>query len=151
MKFVTQEEGTAVDLLYFDSWESHKWADSLYYLSIGVLWILCVCFTLYCWTGSGSNGLVIAVGLCLMLIPCGILTIRMCIEGMLSLFVVRDHFVRGDEGKRLIESQEDQNSNQESEVKSDNQHSISLSKNEAQSASEENYDSQEDSEEYEGN
>lgn len=113
--------------------------------------MLCVCFTLYCWTDSGNNGLVMAVGLCFMLIPCGILTIRMCIEGMLSLFVVRDHFVRGDEGKKLIESQVNESSNQESEEKSDNQHSILLSKSEAQSASEENYDSQEDSEEYEEN
>ena len=64
----------------------------MYYFNILFLWIVCIVFTLYCCSSSGKIGLCFAILICSLLIPCGILCIRTCLELAFSIIVIKDKF-----------------------------------------------------------
>lgn len=100
MKLPKLQQGTLVELAYFDTWETQKVVVLLYYLVFGLLWMLGTFFTVETYLNLGVLGLLGGGLVSLVFVLAGVLVCRVCLECCLSVSLLRDQKI--PENQRLV-------------------------------------------------
>ena len=84
-----------------------------------ILWFFCILFTLFCCVQKGNLGLIVSVSTCLLILPCGVLTVRVLLEIALSIFGMRDTLAQ-KEAQKLIKPKKSKTNSSDKSSESEN-------------------------------